>query len=73
MVNSTTPANISGNIFHRWDDFEVFPNPDSERFEIEFLNADPRWVIIDTISIPKPTSIAILVLGSAIGLVSRRR
>lgn len=73
QVNATLPTNVSGNIFHRWDDYEIRPNPDSERFEIEFINADPRWIIIDTISLPEPGTLAILLLGSSLALTARRR
>lgn len=50
-------------VLHRYDDFEIRPNPDAERFEIRFVLADPRWVIIDTISIPEPSSAILLAFG----------
>lgn len=72
LVNSSPPTFIGGNIYHRWDDFEIIPNPDSERFEIVFRDADPRWVIIDTISVPEPAGLLLAVLG-CLGLGIRRR
>lgn len=73
LVNSSGPQLIPGsNIFHRWDDFEIIPNPDSERFEIAFINADPRWIIIDTISLPEPSGLAASGLLMLIALLRRR-
>ncbi|MEQ8837322.1 MAG: PEP-CTERM sorting domain-containing protein [Lacipirellulaceae bacterium] len=73
LVNSTPPTNISGNIYHRWDDYRIIPNPDSERFEVVFVNADPRWVIFDTISVPEPTSLALLGFAGLLVGCGRRR
>lgn len=60
LVNSSPATLVPGtnNVYHRWDDFEIIPNPDSERFEIAFLDADPQWVVIDTISLPEPSGLA---------------
>lgn len=69
LVNSSGPQLIPGsNIFHRWDDFEIVPNPDSERFEIAFIDADPRWIIIDTISLPEPMGLALAGMASLLCL-----
>jgi hypothetical protein len=72
-VGGVPPAILDplAGILHRYDDFEIRPNPDAERFEVRFVMADPRWVIIDTISIPEPSSVALFafgcfVLGSAV-------
>lgn len=73
LVNSTPPQLIGGNVYHRWDDYEIIPNPDSERFEIAFFDADPRWVIIDTISMPEPTSATMAVILAVFAGACRRR
>ncbi len=71
LVNSSPVTNVTGNIYHRYDDFEIRPNPDFEEFVITFVDADPRWVIFDTISFPEPASAALLGLG-ALALLRRR-
>jgi hypothetical protein len=58
-------------ILHRYDDFEIRPNPDSERIQVRFTFADPRWVIIDTISIPEPSSVALLAVCGGFALMRR--
>ncbi len=63
------------NLFHRYDDFELRPNPDNEQLQVEFINADPQWLVIDTISIPEPSTV--LLMGAAsvllVGVRSRHR
>ena len=62
------------NAFHRYDDFEIRPNPDFEAIQVEFFNADPRWLIFDTIStVPEPSSLAIGMLAMASLAIRRRR
>ncbi len=74
LVGGTPPTLVPGstNVYHRWDDFEIRPNPDFEEFTVSFVDADPRWVIIDTISIPEPATVGLLSLG-ALALLRRRR
>lgn len=68
-----TPVPGVANAFHRWDDFEIRPNPDFEAIQVEFTNADPRWLIFDTIStVPEPSSLACVLLG-LLGTASGRR
>ncbi len=66
-----TPVPGVANAFHRWDDFEIRPNPDFESIQVQFTNADPRWLIFDTIStVPEPSGFAfglLLILGVASG------
>lgn len=75
LVGSSPPMLLTGNIYHRWDDYEIRPNPDSEQFEIAFFEADPRWVIIDTISIPEPATrlLALAGIAGCVMAVRRRR
>lgn len=64
----------SAGILHRYDDFRIRPNPHAERFEVRFVMADPRWVIIDTISIPEPSSLGLLAIGFlAVSAAAHRR
>lgn len=57
--------------FHRYFDWDLFPNPDSETFRLNFAAGTIiDQVVIDTISIPEP---ATLVGLSAAGLVGLRR
>ncbi len=74
LVNATPPVLVPGsvNLYHRWDDYEIRPNPDSERFEIAFFDADPRWLVIDTISLPEPSAAALLGLAM-LGFLARKR
>lgn len=74
LVGGTPPVLVpgSGNVFHRWDDYEIIPNPDSERFEISFINADPRWIVIDTISIPEPSAVVLGGLVAMLAVAQRR-
>jgi len=74
LVNSS-PATLvpgTGNVYHRWDDFEIVPNPDSERFEIAFIDADPRWIVIDTISLPEPSGFAAAGVVALMAALRRR-
>lgn len=70
-VGGTPPIVLDplAGILHRYDDFEIRPNPDSERIQVRFTLADPRWVIIDTISIPEPTSVALLAVCGGFALI----
>ncbi len=61
------------NLAHRYDDFIIEPNPDFEFFEIAFFDVDPRWIVIDTISIPEPTTFALLGLAGVVLFVALRR
>lgn len=59
--------------FHRWEDWDMFPNPDFEQLVLtvpqgSFVNQ----VVIHTISIPEPSS-ALLLACPAVCLVRRRR
>lgn len=63
----------SGNLHHYWEDFEIRPNPDNEFFEVRFINADPHMLIIDTISIPEPSSIVLFGLAGGLIFAMRRR
>ena len=73
QVGGTSPQLVGGpNIYHRWDDFEIVPNPDSERFEIAFFDADPRWIVIDTISVPEPTGAILALTLLGLGVLRRR-
>lgn len=66
-----TPVPGVVNAFYRWDDFEIYPNPDFETVQVEFTNADPRWLVFDTIStIPEPAGCLLALLG-VIGRVVR--
>lgn len=76
LVDSIPPMPVPGvpNAFYRWDDIEIYPNPDFEVFQVEILNADPRWIVVDTIStIPEPASLALAALGLGMLLHFRRR
>ncbi|MDA8746067.1 PEP-CTERM sorting domain-containing protein [Rubripirellula amarantea] len=72
-IFSPDPDDPLRTVGHRYDDFEIRPNPDWETFEIAFFS-DPRWIIIDTISIPEPASVLLVVglIGCA-GVVRSRR
>lgn len=61
------------NLAHRYDDFIIEPNPDFEFFDIAFFNGDPRWIVIDTISVPEPTTFLLLGLAGIVLFVARRR
>ncbi|MAT69162.1 MAG: hypothetical protein CMJ58_06515 [Planctomycetaceae bacterium] len=76
LVDSIPPMPVPSepNAFYRWDDFEIRPNPDFEAIQVEFINADPRWLVIDTIStVPEPASLTIASLAGMILLAWRRR
>lgn len=76
LVASTPPMQIGDpleNIYYRYDDFEIRPNPDFERFQIAFIDVDPRWIIIDTISIPEPSTLALLGLVGVVTIGRLRR
>ena len=60
--------------YHRWEDWDIFPNPDSERLVLTIpQNAFVNQVVIHTISIPEPASLAMLGLGGVTLLARRRR
>ncbi|MEQ8208831.1 MAG: hypothetical protein RH917_03285 [Lacipirellulaceae bacterium] len=67
-----TPVPGVPNAFHRYDDFEIRPNPDFESIQVEFFNSDPRWLIFDTIStVPEPSTLSLGLLLVA-GLTTQR-
>ena len=58
--------------FHRYFDWDLFPNPDSEVFRLIVpQGAIINQVVIDTISIPEPAS-AVLVMLGLLGLATIR-
>lgn len=60
--------------FHRWEDWDIFPNPD---FETLTLSVPPltfvNQVVIHTISIPEPGTAMLLMAPAVLGLLKRRR
>lgn len=75
LVDSIPPMPVPGvtNAFYRWDDFTIYPNPDFEAVQVEFLNADPRWLVFDTIStVPEPSTVALGVLAFSLACLYRR-
>jgi len=76
LVDSIPPLPVPGvtNAFYRWDDFTIYPNPDFEAIQVEFVNADPRWLVFDTIStVPEPSTVALSALAVALACVGWRR
>lgn len=67
------PLDPQRNIAYKYEDYHIWPNPDWEIFDVAYFDGDPRWLIIDTISIPEPSTI--LLVGGLVGLafVVRRR
>lgn len=60
--------------FHRYFDWDLFPNPDSEEFRLIVPpNAVINQVVIDTISIPEPTGLVMIVLGCCTAIAFRNR
>ena len=60
--------------FHRWEDWDIFPNPDGEELVLHVPpDAFVSQVVIHTISIPEPASAAVWGLVGAAGVLTRRR
>lgn len=75
IVDSIPATAVPGptNLFYRWDDVEIRPNPDFESFQFEIIG-DPYWLVVDTIStVPEPSSAALLVGVAMAGIALRRR
>lgn len=59
--------------FHRYFDWDLFPNPDSETFRLNFAPGTIiDQVVIDTISVPEPAALASVLLAGLVGLFRRR-
>ena len=59
--------------FHRWEDWDIFPNPDHETLVLTVpVGAMVSQVVIHTISIPEPAT-ALLSSAPAAFLLTRRR
>lgn len=74
LVDSSLPMPVPGvpSAFYRWDDFAIYPNPDFEAIQVEFTNADPRWLVFDTIStVPEPSTLALFGVAGVLALAVR--
>ena len=62
-----------GNSSWHYIDVEIYPNPDSEQIIIhDVTGGDPYEVEIDTVSLPEPATMGLLLIGG-LALVRRRR
>ena len=73
VVYSLGSSNVDTGVYGVAQGFTLFPNPDWEMFDI-FVpeNVVIDQIVVDTISFPEPTSMALLALG-ALPMITRRR
>ncbi|MEM7627682.1 MAG: hypothetical protein AAF333_18960 [Planctomycetota bacterium] len=60
--------------FHRWEDWDLFPNPDDERLVLSVpVGAIVSQVVIHTISIPEPTTLLSQLGAAGLMVLGRSR